>query len=205
MFVFKYPVLDIGYHQYELASYVPNGISLAEKGLAFYPIHRDYLFHGHSQLFPITLAISYKIFGIKPFSTHLVPLIYSIIGLYYTFLCGKFLASKGKTDGLEAKTSDASEKDITSSITLTLPEMIGLSAALLLFFSPLYFAQSGIANMDLALSAMTIATYYYYLRRKWIGYVIASSIMVLIKEPGTIIIPILLFDYLFQKQKKTIK
>jgi 4-amino-4-deoxy-L-arabinose transferase-like glycosyltransferase len=126
----------------------------------------------HVPFFTWFLAINYRIFGESPFLSHFIVAIFSFIGVYFTYLLGKFLYN----------------------------EKIGIMASLLLFFSPIYFAISGQVLFDVPLTAMTVVVFYFALRKKLISYLISACILVLIKEPGFLVILALLVYELFKKR-----
>jgi len=127
----------------------------------------------HFPFFTWLLAINYKIFGESPILSHFIVAIFSFLGAYFTYLLGKFLYN----------------------------EKIGIISSLLLFFSPIYFAISGQTLFDIPLTAMTIMTLYFALKKRFVLYIISASILVLTKEPGFLAIISLLFYLFIQKEK----
>jgi hypothetical protein len=76
----------------------------------------------------------------------------------------------------------------------------GFFAALFLFFSPVYFAQSGMFLADVPVAALGVASTYFALRRNFLAYVLTASHMVFIKETSIALLVALLF-YLFLTTK----
>lgn len=111
---------------------------------------------GHPPLFYFIGGLMYKLFGESPVVSRLIILFFSILGIYFTYLIGKELYD----------------------------EKVGLLAAALLMFSPLYFAQSGIFVTDTPLTALILSTVYFVIKNDEKKYIISSSLMVLMKEPG---------------------
>ena len=127
----------------------------------------------HVPFFTWFLAINYKIFSESPFLSHFIIAIFSFLGAYFTYLLGKFLFN----------------------------EKVGIISSLLLFFSPIYFAISGQVLFDVPLTAMTVITLYFALKKKLFLYLVSASILVLIKEPGFIAVISLLFYQFIKKEK----
>jgi len=71
---------------------------------------------------------------------------------------------------------------------------IGFQSALLLFFYPLFMTQSFLYQDPVPFTVLFLAAIYYYFSQNIIGYIIASSLLVLTKEPG-VFLPIALFVY----------
>lgn len=127
----------------------------------------------HVPFFTLTLAATYKLFGESPFLSNFIVAIFSFIGSYFTYLLGEFLYNK----------------------------KVGIIASLFLFFSPIYFSISGQAIFDVPLTAMTMATLYFGLRKKIFLYIISGSLLVLTKEPGGLTILALIIYQFFKKEK----
>jgi len=106
------------------------------------------------------VAFLYMIFGESPMISHSVILVFSFFGVYFTYLLGSYLYNRN----------------------------IGVTSALLLFFFPLYFAQSATLNLDIPMTALEIMTVYYLVRKNTILYTLSGSLLVLTKEPGILII-----------------
>lgn len=122
--------------------------------------------YGHPPLLYEILAIAYILFGESPAISHLVIICFSFLGVYYTYRLGSYLYNK----------------------------RIGIYSAALLFFSPMYFAQSGLVLMSVPLTALGVATVYYALRGDKIGYLMAGSCLVMLQEPGVLtILSVLLY------------
>ncbi len=123
-------------------------------------------------LFEIT-AILFKIFGPSRVWGRLVITVFSCLSLYFTFLLGKELFNK----------------------------KVGFWSAVILFFFPLFMAQSFLFQAAVPLTALTLAClYYYFSNRKW-WYLLAGSLLVLTKEPAVIIIFFLTVYNFFTKLK----
>ncbi|MDD5178448.1 MAG: glycosyltransferase family 39 protein [Candidatus Nanoarchaeia archaeon] len=115
---------------------------------------------GHPPLFYWIVALFLSIFGQYLWAAKLPIIIFSMIGVVYTFLLGKEIYNK-KT---------------------------GIMAAILVLFSQLYFVQSSMIYLEIPLTALGIMTLYYYYKNKLVAYSISASLLVLIKETGLLII-----------------
>ncbi|MBN1793964.1 MAG: glycosyltransferase family 39 protein [Candidatus Omnitrophica bacterium] len=115
---------------------------------------------GHPPFVHETLAFVWAVFSYSRWISHLVIIIFSFLGVYFTYLVGVLL--------MDRKT--------------------GVIAALFLFFSPLYFAQSGIVNLSIPLTALAVMTVYFALEKKTPWYLFCGSCLVLTKAPGLVVI-----------------
>jgi len=128
---------------------------------------------GHVPLFSWILATGYTIFGETPFLSRLIVALLSFVAVYFTYLLGKFLYNK----------------------------QVGIIASLLMFFSPIYFAISGQALIDIPLVTFTVITLYFGLKKKITPYLISACLLILVKEPGFLVIIALSFYQLIKKEK----
>jgi 4-amino-4-deoxy-L-arabinose transferase-like glycosyltransferase len=115
---------------------------------------------GHVRLFPWILATAFLAFGESVFISHIITVFFAFLGVCLTYLIAKEIFSK----------------------------RVGIVAALLLFLSPIYFAMSGQALLDMPLTAMMLATFYFAMKKKIWLYLIFGVATVLTKEPGIILI-----------------
>jgi len=124
---------------------------------------------GRPPFFFELLALTWTIFGRSLPVTHLVIIGFSFLGLLFTYLLGRRLAGA----------------------------QVGFWAAVLLFFSPLYFAQSGLLNYEIPLTALSMMTVYFAFTRKRLVYLISAACLVLTKETGMLILlPVVLVVWL---------
>jgi len=155
----KAPTLNLPYHWDEMGYVIPNALQLYRNGL-----NPSSLFYeenvardmGHPPLWFYILAGVYTVFGESPITSHATVAFFSFIGVYYTVKLGSLLYN----------------------------QRVGFAAALLLYLSPMYFAQSGIAHIAVPLTAATAATLYYAIAGNLFGYLVAATCLVLFKTPG---------------------
>lgn len=126
--------------------------------------------YAHPILFPLLIAVLWKVFGESLLLSHLVNLFFSGLLLTYVFLLGRQLTGN-KLHGA----------------------FIGAIAGMLLLFTPLFYAQLGIIYLEIPATAFAVMTVYYFLKRQFVPYLIASVLMLLIKEVAVFVILVLLF------------
>ena len=128
----------------------------------------------HVPLLVYLTAEVFKAAGENPFISHLVVAFFSFAGVYFTYKLGSIIFN----------------------------EKAGVTGALLLFFSTVYFAISGQFLYEVPLVALTAATLYFALKKKYLYYFISASLLVLTKEPGLLTIAaISLYILLTEKNK----
>jgi len=115
---------------------------------------------GHPPLFFAILALSYIIFGYSIQITHLITIFFSAIALFFTYLLGKEIYNT----------------------------KVGITAPLILLTIPIYFSYSGLGYIEITLVAFTLMAAYFAIKDKKLLYILSGSVLVLLKEPGVIII-----------------
>jgi len=123
-----------------------------------------------------TVALGYSFFGFSRAVPRLIVISFAFVALYFTFLLGKKLYNK----------------------------QVGFFASILLFFFPLFFAQSSLFHTDLPIAALSLIVFYCYLSKKKIGYFVSGSLIVLTKETGVLVIFAVLAYEIFKDFKKTL-
>jgi len=152
---------------------VPTAVWMKDNG--FNPFSLGFAnSYGHPPLFFQTLALAFFLFGTKLFVAHLLIIIFSFLAIFFTYLIGEYLYGK----------------------------KVGIFAALFLLFDPLFFAQSGMVQISVPFTALTMVSVYFALRNKTAFYLFAASCLVLFKEPAIFTISIItLYKYL-EKDKR---
>jgi len=123
----------------------------------------------------LSVAFLFKLFGKSIWLSHLFTVCVSFLGVYFTYLLGSLLYGR----------------------------KVGFFSALFLFFSPVYFAQSGMLLGDLPVAALSAMCVYFTLRKKYIPYLLCSIYMVLIKETGILVVFAILVYLLLSEGNKT--
>ncbi len=162
LFLLKLEVLNDPYLWDDNAIYYQSKVYLQNN---FRPYLGDYyvtglgIDSGHTPL-PYELTAFAFLTGEPLLVTHLIWLLFSFIGVYYTYKLGSLLFNK----------------------------KVGIGASLLLLFSPLYFAQTGILNPDIIITSLGVVTLYMFLKEKFIGYALWGSLLVIAKENGFLVL-----------------
>jgi 4-amino-4-deoxy-L-arabinose transferase-like glycosyltransferase len=115
-----------------------------------------YYSRGHPLLFHFIGALWLRIFGNSLLSSHIFALTVSIaLLLMVYFFCKKFFTHK-----------------------------IGLIACFFIILQPIFLTQSVLVLPEIMLALFSLMTIFYYLKGKWIGYIIAGSCALYTKETG---------------------
>jgi len=127
---------------------------------------------GHPPLLFWILGMLFRL-GADRLIAHLVIVVFATGGMCYTYLLGKHLFNR----------------------------KVGMMASLLLLFSPLYFAQSGILNTDMPATALGIMAIYYAFRHRFWAYFASAGALLLTKETGIFVVLALIPYYLIKRYK----
>jgi 4-amino-4-deoxy-L-arabinose transferase-like glycosyltransferase len=167
--VAKAPVLSTPYYWDEVG-WSRGAYWLSEVSLlrAIPGLYPPETFSGRPPALHLTLAALFKIFGQSVTLAHVLIVGFAVLGVCSTYLLGQYL-------------DDARS---------------GFLAALILFLSPVYFAQSAMFLSDLPVASMGVLAVYLALREKYLLYLLSASYLVFIKETAVFLIGSLLI-YLF--------
>ena len=114
----------------------------------------------HPQLLYIIIALGFSIFGISAATSHVIIALFAFLAVFFTYLLGKEMYNKH----------------------------IGIIAAILMFFTPLFFSQSGLAYHEMPLTALSIMAMYFFYKKNYLWYLLSGILLVLMKETGVLII-----------------
>ncbi|MFC1663752.1 ArnT family glycosyltransferase [Patescibacteria group bacterium] len=131
----------------------------------------------HPPLFVFSLALVWKIFGESLLISHLFYLIFILLAVIFTYLLGKKVANF--------------KNEITNNL-------IGFSAAILLFFSPVFLAQTGIVYPEIPIAAFSVMAIYFFLDKRVKWYLLSASLLLFTKESSIVIILAILASILIQ-------
>jgi len=161
VFITKIEVLEIPYYWDEMG-YVRAANSLSQYTLMniFPGVGPPDQFWGHPPALYLVMALLYRLFGISTAITHILSLSFATIGLYFTYRLGSLLQSK----------------------------KAGLLAALFLFSSPIYFAQSGMFLADVPVAAFGVMSVFWALKGRYLPYLLSALFLVLIKETAMAVV-----------------
>jgi 4-amino-4-deoxy-L-arabinose transferase-like glycosyltransferase len=127
---------------------------------------------GHTPLIPVYLALTWRLLGFSPLITRLAMAAFAAATLVALYMVGRAVASR------EA----------------------ALWACILLAVSPLFFAQTTLAFLDLPAAFTTTIAVWALLRRRLGWFALAASIAVLTKETAIVIVPVaIIFLWRFRK------
>jgi len=175
VFICKLPVLSTPFHWDEMGAYIPPAHWLNETGLfrAIPGFYPDVKFFGHPTGLYFSLALVYRIFGESIQISHLFAMLFAFLGLLYTYRLG----------------------------ALVFDRTCGVIASLLLFASPLYFAQAGLVLGDMPITAFGLMSVYYALKGNLFKYLLCASYMVMLKETSIAIVAAILVYLIITERK----
>ena len=127
---------------------------------------------GHTPLVSVCLALAWWLLGFSPLITRLTMVAFAAGTLLALYILGRSVASRETA----------------------------IWACILLALSPLFFAQSTLAFLDLPAAFTTTVAVWALLRRRMAWFAIAASLAVLTKETAIVIVPVaIVFVCLFRK------
>jgi 4-amino-4-deoxy-L-arabinose transferase-like glycosyltransferase len=171
---FKATVLHLPYHWDEIA-YINSAHWLAEEGLmhTFPGQHPPQAFWGHPPGLFIFIAALYRVFGYSIWISHLLIVCFAALGMFFTYRLTAMLTDR----------------------------WTGILAALFLFVTPIYFAQSPMVLLDIPVAAVGVMCTCFALQRRWVAYGAAALLLVLLKETAlAFVVPVLIYVLWVQKQ-----
>lgn len=116
--------------------------------------------------------ILYAVFGIHPFVYNIIGLLFGIIGIISLFGLAKIIMGR----------------------------QTARFSGLLLSLSPLFLACSLFAMRDFILTALLLASLYFYSKRHFVWYAVCASAMLLTKETGVLLsLSIVFIEFLYGK------
>lgn len=182
LIAFKFPHLSLPYFWDEAWVYAPAVLEMHKSGLSLLPdAIPPELSRGHPLLFHFLAALWVKIFGTSFFAVHSFALTISVSLLVAVyFFCKEFFSP-----------------------------LLGLLSALMLAVQPLFIAQSSFLLPEVMMGLWTVLVLYFYLKEKWILFIVFASLMLLTKESGIVLIATLglwtLFENVFIKKERLFK
>ncbi len=127
---------------------------------------------GHTPLLSISLALAWRLLGYAPLVTRLTMAAFAAGTLVALYALGRTLANRETA----------------------------FWACILLGLSPLFFAQSTLALLDLPAAFTTTVAVWALLRRRMDWFAVAASLAVLTKETAIVIVPVaVVFVWLYRK------
>lgn len=117
---------------------------------------------GHPPLVMVYLGLAWHLFGFSPMVTRAAMILVASASVSSLYALGRRVA------GCE----------------------VAAWSALLLALSPLFFAQSSLAHLDLAAALFTTLAVLFLLERRWWGFALVATLAVLSKETAVVLLPV---------------
>jgi 4-amino-4-deoxy-L-arabinose transferase-like glycosyltransferase len=167
--ILKIPYLGLPYYWDEAWVYGPALRFMEAHQLSLMPDALPVSYsRGHPLLFHFLGALWLRIFGVSLLSSHLFALFVSIALLIIVYyFCRSFFSQK-----------------------------VGLLACFLILVQPIFQAQSVLVLPEILLSLFLLMTIFFFLKEKWIGYILAGTCALLTKETAIVIVISALFWFL---------
>ncbi len=133
---------------------------------------------GHPPLIELFFSIFSLMLPLSRTVPHMISLVSALAALIFTYLIIRKIARK------------------------PFPLLI----TILLAVTPMFFAQAGILNLDMPVTALILGAFYFYLKQQKAFFVFFSTLAVLAKEPAALIVlVIVLFDFITTNLRKPIQ
>jgi 4-amino-4-deoxy-L-arabinose transferase-like glycosyltransferase len=176
VFISKVNILSLPYHWDELGAYIRPTHWLAHGSLLrIIPgLHPPDRFFGHPPVFYLSLAALFKMAGEEMWISHVFVVVFSFLAVYFTYLLGCHLCNRAT----------------------------GILASLFLFFTPLYFAQSGMATPEPLVTALGVMCVYFFLRRRYRAYLLLGFFAVMVKETSAAVIAAILIYFIWNEENR---
>lgn len=120
----------------------------------------------HPPLFVLGLALAWKILGESILVAHIYYLFFVLLAAIFAYFLAKELM------GVDSLFSS----------------LAGLGAVLLLFFTPVFFAQIGIIYVEIPAAAFALITVFLFLRKKRFWYFLCGTLTLFLKETAVVVI-----------------
>jgi len=160
----------------EMWVFINSGIWISQNSfIQILPgLHSNEIGFGHPPFIFICLAILYRIFGYSHAVPHVFSAFFGFLGVYGTYLLGSHLHNR----------------------------RAGFISGLLLFFSPLYFSQSGLVSAEIFLTSLAVLYVYFFIIENKLGYIVTGICLALTKEPAlAVFVSVLIYQILFESKR----
>lgn len=158
------PFLRLPYYWDEAGYYVPAALDFFRHGLLI-PASTEPI--GHTPLVSVYLALAWHVFGFSPLATRAAMILFAAGTVTATWVLARRLFA-GRTAAREA----------------------AFAGAALLALAPLFFAQSEMVHLDLAVAFFTLPAIMALLDERWIPCAVMGSLAVLTKETAIVLVPV---------------
>ncbi|MEJ5265619.1 MAG: glycosyltransferase family 39 protein [Bacteroidales bacterium] len=168
--LFKIPYLSLPFYWDEAWSYAMAVFDMAQNGPTLLPGHANEWFtRGHPLMYYFLSSSWLKVFGLNLLSAHAFALLISVLSLIIIFYVFKHLVNQA------------------SAFIISLA--VGVQS--------MFLSQSTMLLPEIFLMLLSVLVFYGYVTKKWYIYIVFSSLLVLSKETGLILILVILFDKIF--------
>ncbi len=157
-------LLKLPYYWDEAGYYVPAALDFFRHGLVI-PASTEPT--GHTPLMSVYLAVAWRLFVFSPVVTRAAMILFAAGTVTATGILA-WRVSAGRRDAREA----------------------AIASAALLAIAPLFFAQSVMVHLDLAVAFFTLIAILTLLESRWILFGIAGILAVLTKETAIVLVPV---------------
>jgi 4-amino-4-deoxy-L-arabinose transferase-like glycosyltransferase len=157
------PLLRLPYFWDEAGYYVPAALDFCRQALL---VPHSTLPTGHTPLLSVYLGAMWRLFGFSPFVTRAAMILVAALTIAALCALGRCVVEA------EAKRE------------------IVLWSALLLALSPLFFAQSSLAHLEILVALFTILAVTALLRERLLAFAFFTSLAILSKETAVIFLPV---------------
>ena len=172
-FLAKLPILNMPIH-WDAIQQIVVADRLKSNNLNPESLRNFWIYEGRPLFFYELLALSYLLLGVSLWVPHLLIIIFGFIALYFTYLLGENLYSK----------------------------KVGIIASLFLFFSAIFFAQTGIVTLMVPFTALTLTTLYFAIKNRIKAYLISGTLLVMTLDIAPLLILLILFYVIYRNHKK---
>ena len=170
------PLLELPFYWDEAGQFIPASLDLFRTG-AWIPSSTTPNVHPPGVM--AYLAVWWSIFGYSIVITRIAMLVIAAVGALATFLLGIEL-SRGATG------------------------TPGFTAIVLLCLSPLFFAQSMLAQLDMPAMSLSILALLLFLQNRFRASAVVCAVLVLVKETGIVVPALFGFWLLFERDRRSL-
>jgi 4-amino-4-deoxy-L-arabinose transferase-like glycosyltransferase len=154
----KMPILGMPHYWDSLGRDIFIARWILNNGFSPFPTTTAY--NGHPVLFHEVLALFHLLLGTELWVSHIVVVLFSALAVVFTYMTGAHFFGKST----------------------------GVAASLLLLFSPMFFAQSGIVQIAAPLASLTIMSVYFAVKDDKTAFAITGSCLAMTKEPAVLVL-----------------
>ena len=158
-FILKFPCMELPYYWDELAVYAKGAWMMSEGSFSLMPSALDpEVSRGHPLLSYLVFSIPFRLFNSDVTLVHAFVTLIGIALLWLVYVVGNGMFRRP----------------------------VGLIAALLLAAQPVFIAQSGLVLPEVLLSLCMLGAVYFFYKGNLLGYALAASAAMLVKETAII-------------------